>query len=369
MKLKIKTTTLLNGLNKVSNVIDNKNAIEGLTGIYLKAENNNLTLIGSDSSLTIKCVIDHDIEVYESGAVILPQVFTNFVSKISDEWLEFYVLDNHQGQIITSKSKFNLNGIDPYIYPTIDFSLSGDKLTLNTNDFKRIINETAYAVSVDELRPMLSGINFVCQNQTLTLAATNSFRLAQSILPINESIETNIIVTSKCLTTFKNIVGNLEQVDIYVSNQKILIDLGNVIIQSSLISGVYPNINNLIPTEFASTITFNKKELYNSLDIANLLAFKNNYIVTLKNEEDKLYLYTRSQELGSADEIVDFIKQEGEPIDVSFNSKYVIDALKVLDSEDIIMNFNGTMGPFVITSSDEANKSIQLVLPVKTHFN
>jgi len=368
MNFKIKTTTLLNGLNKVSSVVDSKNSIEGLTGIYLKATDQSLTIIGSDSSMTMKCIIDTDIEIFSEGSIIVPQLFTSFVAKIDDEFIEFSVLENNVSQIKTKKSDFKLNGLDASAFPVIDFSLNGDKLTLKTDEFKKLINETIHAANLDELRPMLSGVNLTCNDHSLTMAATNSFRLALSSLDIDSDLECNIILTTKSLKEFVKVASD-ETFDLYISNQKVIFDLGNITILSSLISGNYPNVVSLIPVHFTTKVNFSKKELYKSLDIANLLSIKNNFIVTLKNEDKDIILYTRTQDSGSGDEQVDYISHEGEDIHISFNSKYVIDALRVLDAENVTINFTDNMGPFIITSTEDNNKSIQLVLPVKTYYN
>ncbi|MEG0283723.1 MAG: DNA polymerase III subunit beta, partial [Erysipelotrichales bacterium] len=321
MKFKIKTKTLLSGLFKVNNVVNNKSPIPSLNGIYFKLDSSQLTLIGSDSDITIKCLIKDDIEIINQGLIVIPKFIVEIIRKIDDEWVEIELIDNSLIVVKSDKSEFKINGISADNFPNIDFNLSGTQLNLDTKIISNIIHETAFATSHEEIRPVLTGVNLFYENNLLTCTATDSFRLAKKQLELNASEPFNINVPAKCLLEVNKLIKDNEEVNIYISNQRILFDLEDIIIQSRLINGNYPDISKLIPASFKSVLKVNKKSLQDSLDRANILSINtSNYTVTLEKNSSQLTLSSKSQEVGSIQEIVSYESFEGEGILISFNS-------------------------------------------------
>lgn len=367
MKLNIKTNTLLTGLNKVNYVVNNKSPIPSLNGIYFKLDSSSLTLIGSDSDITIKCIVDKDLEVINQGKIVIPKFIVEIIRKIDDEWVEIELIDNSLIVVKSKKSEFKINGISAEQFPNIDFSLSGDKLVINSDTINNIIHETVFATSNEEIRPVLTGVNLTCLDNKLTCVATDSFRLAKKEIQINSNLEFNINVPAKCLNEVSKLTKEDTEIEIYISQQRILFNLNDIIIQSRLINGNYPDITRLIPESFETTLKVNKKLLQESLDRANILSLNSsNYTVTLEKNSSQLTLSSKSQEVGSIQEIITYLDFEGSEILLSFNSKYVIEALKSFKDENIYFYFNGAMSPFIIKSEEE-NSSIQLILPIKTY--
>jgi len=366
MKFKILTNSLLLGLNKVNYVVNNKSPIPSLNGIYFRLDSSDLTLIGSDSDITIKCIIDKDLEIVNQGRIVIPKFIVEIIRKIDDEWVELELVDSLV-IIKSNKSEFKINGINADNYPNIDFTLSGDKINLSTNVLNSIISETAFATSQEEIRPVLTGVNFSCVNNELTCIATDSFRLAKKSINIESSFDFNINVPAKCLNEVTKLIREDKNIDIYISQQRILFNLDNIIIQSRLISGNYPDISKLIPEKFESVLKVNKKVIQDSIDRANILSLNSaNYIVTLEKNSSLVTLSSKSQEVGSIQENISYLNFEGNEILLSFNSKYVNEALKSFSDDIVSFYFNGAMSPFII-KSDENDSPIQLILPIKTY--
>ena len=367
MKFKILTNTLLIGLNKVTHVVNNKSPIPSLNGVYFRLDSTSLTLIGSDSDITIKCIIDKDLEIISQGKIVIPKFIVEIIRKIDDEWVELELIDNSLIIIKSNKSEFKINGINSDNYPNIDFSLNGEKINISTNLIGSIINETAFATSQEEIRPVLTGVNFTCRDGLLTCVATDSFRLAKKEIKIDTALNFNINVPAKCLNEVVKLIKEDKNINIYISQQRILFDLENIIIQSRLINGNYPDISKLIPTSFDTTLKVNKRVILDSLDRANILSYNSaNYTVTLEKDSSSLILSSKSQEVGSIQEDVSYLEYDGNNILLSFNSKYVIDALKAFSDDIICFYFNGSMSPFII-KTEENDSSTQLILPIKTY--
>ena len=368
MKFKILKTTLLTGLNKVNHVVNNKSPIPSLNGIYFRLDSSSLTLIGSDSDITIKCLIEKDLEIIKQGKIVIPKFIVEIIRKIDDEWVDLELIDNSLIIIKSMKSEFKINGINADNYPNIDFSLSGDRFEIEADLINSIILETAFASSQEEIRPVLTGVNFNCFNNRLTCVATDSFRLAKKEIELATNLEFNVNVPAKCLSEVLKISKEDEKIEVYISQQRILFNFENIIIQSRLINGNYPDISRLIPNDFKSILKVNKKVIQDSLERANILSLNSiNYTVTLEKNSSLLTLSSKSQEVGSIQENVSYLNFEGEEaILLSFNSRYVIDALKAIKEDIVNFYFNGPMDPFII-KAEEIDSSTQLILPIKTY--
>ncbi|MDF9866729.1 DNA polymerase-3 subunit beta [Bacilli bacterium PM5-3] len=367
MKFKIQTNSLLQGLSKVNHVVNNKSPIPSLNGIYFRLDSSNLTLIGSDSDITIKCIIDQDIEIINQGRIVIPKFIVEIIKKIDDEWVELELIDNSLIIIKSKKSEFKINGISADNFPNIDFSLNGDKINISTNIINSIISETAFATSQEEIRPVLTGVNFSCEDSVLTCVATDSFRLAKKKINIESNFNFNINVPAKCLFEVSKLIKENKNIDVFISQQRILFNLENIVIQSRLINGNYPDISKLIPESYESTLKVNKKVIHDSLDRANVLSINSsNYTVTLEKNSNMLTLYSKSQEVGSIQEDVSYLDFDGKELLISFNSRYVNDALKSFNDDIVCFYFNGAMSPFII-KSEENDSSTQLILPIKTY--
>lgn len=366
MKFKIKTKTLLLSLNKVSHIINNKSPIPSLNGIYFNVDSNKLTLIGSDSDITIKCQVSNDLEIINQGKIVLPKLVIEVIRKISDEWIEIELLDSSLVLVKSERSEFKINGIIADNFPNIDFSLDGDKIILNATLLNSIINETTFATSNEEVRPVLTGVNFSCKENVLTCVATDSFRLAKKEIELNDSYNFNINVPAKCLNEALKLIKDDEFINVYISNQKIVFDLNDIIIQSRLINGNYPDVSHLIPSDFKTNIVVNRKEFLESLDRANVLSINSsNFTVTLEKNTSFLTLSSKSQEVGSINEIVNYVNYDGEDLLISFNSRFVNEAIKSFTNDEITLYFNGVMNPIIIKTEDSS--TVQLVLPIKTY--
>jgi len=157
-------------------------------------------------------------------------------------------------------------------------------------------------------------------------------------------------------------------VNITVTNKQIFIKINDLIFISRLLDGTYPDISRIIPKESNTTIVINNSELLDSIERASLIAkeSKNNIVKLISLEDNMIEISSNLHEIGKATELVYIKDFKGELIKISFNSKYVIDALKVIDSKEILIEFTGELSPFVIKPIDH-NKMLHLILPIRTY--
>lgn len=374
MKIKIKKELLLENLNKVSKAISTKNLIPILSGIKFDLTKEGLTLTASDNDITIQTFIpadNKDMEIEKEGSIIIQGKYVlDIVRKLPDEFINIEVIDELKILIYAENSEFNLNGINQKEYPNVALENSKNFVKINTKLFKTIINQTAFATSTDESRPILTGINIKITADILECSATDSYRLAKKQAKLNEIAgETyNIIVPGKNIVEFMKILneGN-EELEIHIFSNKVLFKQNNLLFQSRLVSGNYPNVNNLIPSDSFLKITANLSNLYDVIDRASILTSdKEKNIVTLETNKSLLIVRSSSAEIGRVEEKMNITKDNEEEIKISFSAKYMMDALRSFEGDTVELAFEGEVKPIIIKDVDDPNLT-QLVLPIRTY--
>lgn len=373
MKLKIKKEVLLDGLNKVSKALSSKNLVPVLSGIKFDLNEKGLMLTASDNDITIQVFIDktEDMQIEKEGSIIIQgKYILDIVRKLPDEFINIEVIDELKITIYTDNSEFNLNGINKNEYPAINLDLSKNPLSLNSRIFRSIIYQTSFASSNDESRPILTGINFKIVGNTMECNSTDSYRLARRLITLNSSVEDNynIVIPSKNLLEFIKIMDDSEEnVELHIFNNKILIKYQNILFQSRLISGTYPNTANLLPDEFMLTIKVNVNELYNVIDRASILTSdKEKNIVTFEIDGNKLFVRSSSAEIGRVEEKMHIEKDNSENLKISFVAKYMMEALKSFEDDKVEISFVGEVKPIILKSNKDEGLT-QLVLPIRTY--
>ena len=374
MKLTIKKDILLEALNKVSKAISTKNLIPVLAGIKFELTKKKLILTASDNDITIQTFINcnsEDVKVEDEGNIIIQgKYILDIVRKLPDEFINIEVIDELKIIIYTQNSEFNLNGIAESEYPSINLEESKKKIDVKSSIFKELINQTAFAASNEETKPVLTGLNFNIVGDVLECNSTDSYRLARKIIKLDKNIDENynIVIPSHNIVEFSRLIYDDDSiVEIHIFNNKILFKYNNLLFQSRLINGTYPNTSNLMPNEANLIITANLNEFYSVIDRASILTSdKDKNIVTLETDGDTLILKSSSLEIGRVEEKMKVKKSNKDDIRISFSAKYMMEALKSFNSDEININYVGEVKPIILKSEDDETLT-QLVLPIRTY--
>jgi len=371
MKLEIKKELLLEGLNKVSKAISTKNLIPILSGIKFELTNSGLTLTASDNDITIQYFIpnSNEMNIEKEGSIIIQgKYILDIVRKLPDEYINIAVIDELKIIIYTDNSEFNLNGINKNEYPNITLEESKKVVCINNNDFKNIINQTAFASSNDEARAVLTGINFKIVGNLLECTATDTFRVAKKTIILDQPIDENynFVVPSRNLIEFNKILDNGEDnIEMHIFNNKILFKYNNLLLQSRLINGKYPDTAQLWTTDDLLTINVNIDELFSVIDRASILTSdKEKNIVTFEINDNILIVKSSSAEIGRVEEKMKIEKNNDENIKISFNAKYMMEALKSFEDKNAKLLFFGEVEPFIIKGKEDETLK-QLVVPMR----
>ncbi len=381
MKLTIERTQLMNSIQHVMKAISSRPTIAILSGIKLEAQNDRVKLTGSDSDITIESTIPQEedgmiyIHEVQPGTIILnAKFFSEIVRKLPGSQVEIESDDELNVTIRSEAAEFKLNGQSAEEYPQPSLLSSDDSFEIQADVLKNLIRQTNFAVSTQETRPILTGVHFVLENGQFELVATDSHRLASRKIELADAPSgltfRNIVVPGKSLSELNKILeDNQEKVYVSVSDNQILLKTANVSFLSRLLEGNYPETSRLIPDQSKTTIAVKSRELMQAIDRASLLASDNrNNIVKLSTlDNNVIEITSHSPEIGTAEEQVQTSGIEGEDLKISFNAKYMIDALRAIDSEDITISFTGAMRPFILKPTQEEEIILQLITPVRTY--
>ena len=376
MKLKIKRELLLENLNKVSKAISTKNLIPTLAGIKFDLTKEGLTLTASNNDITIQKFIkieENNMSIEKEGIIIIQgKEILDIVRIIKEEEINIEVIDELKVLIYTDdeKIKYDLNVINKNEYPNVNLEKSDNYVVISSEQLLNIVKETAFATSTDESRPVLTGINFKINGDLLECSATDSYRLAKKEIRLTKPVEEiyNIIMPGKNIIEFSRIIDDREgEIRLHIFNNKILLEENDLLFQSRLISGNYPNTSKLIPEDSILKITANLSQLYNVIEQASILTSdKEKNIVSLSTSGNLLIVKSVSNEKGKAEMKMNIVKNNNEDITIAFSAKYMMEALNALNNENIEMSFIGEVKPITIKNLED-DGLIQLVVPIRTY--
>lgn len=373
MKFTIKKDILLNGLNRVSKALSSKNLIPILSGIKFNLTKEGLFLSASDNDISIETFIKKDNfeNIEEIGSTVIQgKYILDIIRKLEGEFVNVELLDNIKVLISCGNSEFNLNSMDASEFPNLNLEVKKEPISINKEEFRNLINKTSFAVSTQETRPILTGINFKIENTKLECISTDSYRLAKKTLEINNNSneDFNIVIPGKNLIELTKIIeDNEDEIEMHIFNNKVLFKFDDTMFQTRVLAGTFPDVNKMIPDNFELTIKTNCNEFYNVIDRAALLTSeKDKNIVKLEINNSNAIVSSNSPEIGKVEEKMEVENETGNSIKIAFSSKFMMDALRTVESLDAVICFNDDVKPIII--KDNNDKSLlQLILPIKTY--
>lgn len=377
MHIVVNRDFLKEAVNQVAKAVSSRTTIPILTGIKLQVTDEAVILTGSDSDLSIQSTIpltENDkeiVKVVKLGSIVLPsKYFTEIVKKLPNELVEIEVGDQYVTNIQSGNAQFNLNGLDAEEYPRLPEIEEDNVLSISSDLFKSMIRQTAFAVSTQESRPILTGILWKLNDGQLTFVSTDSHRLAQrhAVVEAGDSVSfEHVVIPGRSLNELQRLLEDKQElIDIVVTSNQILIKAGHLLFFSRLLDGTYPDTSRIIPQSSKTTINVETKALLQAIERASLLARDGKHVVKLNTDGQSIQLTSNTPEVGRVMEQVQTSSIEGEELNIAFNAKYVMEALRVIDSQEIKIEFTGTMSPFVIKPVDNDNM-LHLILPVRTY--
>lgn len=378
MKFEIMRDRLLDGLNDVMKAVSSKTTTPILTGIKIDVTNEGMHLTGSDADITIQTFIpveengEQIITIFETGSIVLQaKMFNEIVRKLPTNDVQITVSNGTQAHIRSGKSEFHVIASDATEYPLLPELTADRQFSIPADLLKSIIRETVFAVATSESRPVLTGVNWQIKNDELICVATDSHRLARRKTKLEQlpEDEQSVVIPGKSLNELNKILeDSTNPVQIVLTNQQVLFKTEGVLFFSRLLEGNYPDTSRLIPDEYKTNVTINGKALLQAIDRASLLARedRNNVVRFETLENQAVEISSNSPEIGKVEEEIQVTELEGEHLKISFSAKYMMEALKAIDGQDVVIQFTGAMRPFILRSVHD-DAILQLILPVRTY--
>lgn len=376
MKLKISKKPLSSILTKMNKTIDAFPIINSLSYLKVTVKNEGVTILGSNNSVTIKYTLptSEDVIVKEEGEVLVKyKELYSIVRSCDGDVISFSTNGkNSLVRITGTKAKFKLNSIDVNEYPNIMF-LSGDKsFEIPGTILNDAINMTSYTVSTKETQPVLTGVHFVGTHDSLTLIATDRYRITRTIVndsAVDSTFETTI--AKEDLDSALQFLKDTEKVKITITERNVYFECENCVIQIKVLSGGYPNMDRiLVDRQGILEAKVNTKDLMSVINRASILKDHEDIFVINANANNEIVLSTDNDEVGSYEEnIEDILNIEtidvkpDETLTVALRLKHLSDALKNSSNEEVKIKVTGPRTPFYVFDENENVKRMSIIMP------
>ncbi len=363
MKFNCNGLTLAEAVLKVSKACAVRTTAPVMECIKITAKSDGISLLATDGELSIEKTVA--AEVYEEGAVCVPgKLFTDFIGKLSGEEVGVATGENNV-EITYKDSKSYMQSISAEEFPEINLEISENSFSVKQKVLKQIVADTVFCCAQDDSRPVLKGC-LMEFGQRLTVTALDGYRLAVSEADIlAKSGEASLICPARTLNEISKMLPGEEdeEVILYEDGGQLLVKSEGTTIVSRLYRGDFIKRENVIPKRFSTDVTLNRAELTASAERAAILnrGDKNN-LVTLEITSDKVRI-TSVSDYGNVDETID-AETDGVDLTISMNAKYLLDALRALKEDEVVISLNGAISPFILQNRENKD-SLYLILPVR----
>ena len=363
MKFYCNQEEFIRNLNIVSKAVSVRTTIPTLKGILFKLEGNNLKMTASDMDINIE--VNMDVEGKEDGSIVVPaKKFLEYIRKLPKDTVEVSTLENNINIKCLSSSS-TITGIDGSEFPVIIYDKENkNKIIFDKNKLSRMIRNTSFAASVDQTKGAMLGILLEIKKDHLRTVAIDGYRMAINTEKAENDNEVDFIILARLFNEINKITSETESDDIefYYDEKSALIENENVKISVRFLAGEFTKYNSIIPSDYGINIEINRKDFVNALERASIMSLDKNNLVKMSVKNNVLTISSNSEEGVTVEDLL--IKKDGENINIGFNSRYLLDVLKVIEDDDIIIKMNTATTPCII-SPVEGDKYIYLILPVR----
>lgn len=367
MKFSCSREALDRQLQYISRVVTVRQSLPVLSNVLLETDGKILRMSGTDMELAVTTSLAADIE--QEGTFTVPaKLFQDFVHQNPDETLHFH-LESYELVCSGSKVSGRITGMDADEYPPLPKLEGGKRLTLPAQAFVDALKQVVIACALDQSRPALTGVYLQLNDDTATLAATDSFRLAErsvKIVPVQEVL--TVLLPARTVQEVIRICAALpavEDISVELDAQQAVFRIGEVELYSRLITGTFPPYRTIIPKQFVANVQVASQEFIQALRLSYIFSTSGIANVLLEVAEDgSFYLSSYGSQKGTARHAIYSVTEEGfQPLRVAFNAKFLLDAAQATGATHLDLRFSGATSALVITT--DAPDYVQLVMPIR----
>lgn len=366
MKIICTKSNLVKGVSIVSKAVPSKTTMPILECILIDATTDIIKLTANDMELGIETVIDGDI--IEKGMIAIDaKIFSEIVRKLPENEVVIHTDSNLQTVITGEKAKFNISGKSGEDFSYLPYIEKDESITLSQFTLKEVIRQTIFSIADNDSNKLMTGELFEINENELKVVSLDGHRISIRKIELKESYPAKkVVVPGKTLMEVSKILsGEVEhEVHLYFTNNHIVFEFDRTVVVSRLIEGEYFRIEQMLSSDYETKVRVNKKELLNCIDRATLLikeGDKKPIIIHMLDEAMELKI---KSQIGSMDEEI-MIAKEGKDLLIGFNPRFLIDALRVIEDEEVNLYLMNAKAPCFI--KDDGESYIYLILPV--NFN
>lgn len=368
MKLYCNGNDLADAVGKVFRAVSTRTTNPILEGIKLSAERGTLTLSATDLEIAIEKCIPADVEA--EGEIVVPgKIFSDFVKKLTHERIEL-VLDGSRLKIKYTESEGVLQCLPAEDFPPLQELAEAQSFVILKCEFKDLVGKVAFAVGQDDSRPMLKGVLLEISDVSVTGVASDGYRLARCIKPVEKTTAMmTAVVPARCITEMARLVEDTaDPLTVNIQKNYMLIDLGHTKVTTRLLDGDFINYKQIIPYDFNTTVTVPKEQFEDALERAILLARAEGSSLVKFDVRENIMLLSANSEAGNVNEKIP-VSLKGVDITIAFNARYFAEMLKFMDSDAIILSFTNSVSPCTVSPVGSTDDYLYLVLPVRIFGN
>lgn len=378
VRLNIMKQMLNESIQHVSRAISSRTTIPILSGIKIDANSDGLILTSTDTDISIQSFIPIEqdgvqiISMEQAGSIVLPaKFFVEIIRKLPGEWVEIDVNENLITKIRSGATEIDIIGMEPEEFPILPKLDESRMFSIESDILSEMIQQTVFAASTNESTPILTGVLWQWKEGQFKFVATDRHRLATRYVDLQINTDEqfdNIVISGKTLNELNRLLPDQSTlIDIVVADNQVLFKIDRILFYTRILDGVYPDTSKIIPQQYKTEIKVNTKMLLDAIDRAYLLSReeRTNIVHLEINNTSYIEISSSLSELGKIREQCEVDFFAGELLKIAFNAKYMLDALKVIDSETVQIGFTGTMSPIIVKPEDH-DFALHLVLPYRT---
>jgi len=356
MKFVISTQEFNYLISRVLNVVSSKSTIPILSNILIEAKNGSLSLTATDLTVGIRCTTE--AKILEEGATTLPaRRLGQLVRELTAVNIECVTNSNDLTEIIADSSRFKLYGMNKNEYPALPDVQEAARFTIKSAELKNAFYMTSFAVSREDNRYVLTGVNLTVKGAEATLVGTDGKRLAKTTIKVTTSsqLEGNYIIPLKAVEEIQKNLSEEGDAIVYLMKDKIALQVENALIITKLLTGEYPDVDRVIPEQPETKVTLHREELSTLLKQVSLFTQEGSHSVKFTFTPGELKLVVNTTDIGEG--VVKMpVNYHGTKLDIAFNPNYFMDILRHSKSDSVDLGLTDPFNPGIITETAEENK-------------
>ncbi|OGB74266.1 DNA polymerase III subunit beta [candidate division Kazan bacterium RBG_13_50_9] len=363
MKISVSLERFKKGLGAVEKIVASKSTLPVLNNVLIRAEDSQVVLSATDLEMGVNYYLGGKVE--KPGSITVPgKVLGSFINNLSEDKITLEVKNNVL-YATTEKSEASLNGIPAEEFPPIPEVKGKEVMFINSQTLKAAINQVGFAASFDESRPILTGVLFTLSGGALRMVATDSYRLAEKTVAVDTKEEASFIVPIKTIQELYRIITEPTDVKMVVSENQVMFVLPDMELISRVIEGEYPDYRQVVPKSFKTKAVLPTHELASTIKTASFFARENANNVKLTFRKGAVGIEAASSQLGSYKSQVGG-DITGEDNEISFNARYLLDALGGVEGEEASIELVGKLSPGVIKTEGKKSDVMYIIMPLRS---